>query len=84
MVAHLGVITRKGQVTLPADIRRALNLQEGDTVAFRIEDGEVRVRPEAETRADPKGGVGRVRRMRPGGGQDFGALSGLGDSERAR
>lgn len=52
MSAHLGVITRKGQVTLPADIRRALKLQEGDTVAFRIEDGEVRVRPAAATLAD--------------------------------
>jgi AbrB family looped-hinge helix DNA binding protein len=52
MAAHLGVVTRKGQVTLPADIRRALKLQEGDTVAFRIEDGEVRVRPAKFTLAD--------------------------------
>jgi AbrB family looped-hinge helix DNA binding protein len=52
MAAHLGVITRKGQVTLPADIRRALKLQEGDTVAFRLEDGEVRVRPVRATLAD--------------------------------
>ena len=52
MTAHLGVITRKGQVTLPADIRRALKLQEGDTVAFRLEDGEVRVRPARVTLAD--------------------------------
>ncbi len=52
MAAHLGVVTRKGQVTLPVDIRRALKLQEGDTVAFRIEDGEVRVRPAHFTLAD--------------------------------
>lgn len=52
MAAHLGVITRKGQVTLPADIRRALKLEEGDTVAFRVEDGEVRVRPAKLTLAD--------------------------------
>ncbi|MHB8644957.1 MAG: AbrB/MazE/SpoVT family DNA-binding domain-containing protein [Thermomicrobiales bacterium] len=52
MSAHLGVITRKGQITVPADIRRALQLQEGDTVAFRIEDGEVRVRPAKATLAD--------------------------------
>lgn len=52
MTGHLGIITRKGQVTLPADIRRALKLQEGDTVAFRIEDGEVRVRPAKATLAD--------------------------------
>lgn len=52
MAGHLGIVTRKGQVTLPADIRRALKLQKGDRVAFRIEDGEVRVRPARATLAD--------------------------------
>lgn len=52
MSTYLGVVTRKGQITLPADIRRALKLQEGDTVAFRIEGGEVRVRPAQATLAD--------------------------------
>lgn len=51
MAAHLGIVTRKGQVTLPAEIRRALKLREGDTVAFRLEDGEVRIRPAGGTLA---------------------------------
>ena len=45
MQDHLGVITRKGQVTLPADIRRRLGLKQGDTVAFRLEDGRVVLTP---------------------------------------
>ncbi len=44
----LTVITRKGQITLPAEIRRALNLQKGDKVALSIVDlskNEVVLRP---------------------------------------
>jgi antitoxin PrlF len=39
------VITRKGQVTVPAEIRRELGLKQGDKVAFIIDDGEVRLVP---------------------------------------
>jgi len=38
----LSVITRKGQVTVPAAIRRQLKLERGDKVAFVLADGEVR------------------------------------------
>lgn len=31
------VITRKGQTTIPIEIRRALNLKEGDRIAFVVE-----------------------------------------------
>ena len=41
MQERLSVITRKGQVTLPAEIRRSLDLKQGDTVAFRVEDDHV-------------------------------------------
>jgi antitoxin PrlF len=37
------VVTRKGQVTVPAEIRRALGIKEGDRVAFVMEDDEVRL-----------------------------------------
>lgn len=40
MTEHPSIITRKGQVTIPAEIRRALNLKEGDAVIWR-RDGEV-------------------------------------------
>jgi AbrB family looped-hinge helix DNA binding protein len=39
-----GVMTRKGQVTIPSEIRRALGLREGDRVLFSMEDDEVRIK----------------------------------------
>ena len=38
------VVTRKGQVTVPAEIREALGIVRGDKVAFLLDDGEVRLR----------------------------------------
>jgi len=37
------IVTRKGQVTVPAEIRRELELKEGDKVAFVLDEGEVRL-----------------------------------------
>jgi AbrB family looped-hinge helix DNA binding protein len=37
------VVIRKGQVTVPAEIRRELELKEGDKVAFVLDEGEVRL-----------------------------------------
>ena len=38
-------ITAKGQVTIPAEVRKHLALEKGDTIAFVIEDdGSVRVK----------------------------------------
>jgi antitoxin PrlF len=45
---QLTVITRKGQITVPAAIRRALGLRQGDKVIFSLGDGptaEATVRP---------------------------------------
>jgi AbrB family looped-hinge helix DNA binding protein len=36
-------ITRKGQVTVPAEIRRELGIKQGDKVAFILYEGEVRL-----------------------------------------
>ncbi len=35
-----GVVTRKGQITIPAEVRRTLGLHEGDTVAIVLENGQ--------------------------------------------
>jgi antitoxin PrlF len=43
MNEQLTVVTRKGQVTIPADIRRALGIKEGDKVAFVLEENEVKL-----------------------------------------
>jgi antitoxin PrlF len=43
MNEQLTVVTRKGQVTIPADIRRALGIKEGDKVAFVLENKQVKL-----------------------------------------
>ena len=48
MYEQLSVLTRKGQVTVPAEIRRVLNLKEGDKLIFSLEnraDGQIILRP---------------------------------------
>lgn len=46
MSAFTAVITSKGQLTLPVEIRRAWNLQAGEQVEFVMgRDGRVSVRP---------------------------------------
>ncbi|MCE2465878.1 MAG: type II toxin-antitoxin system PrlF family antitoxin [Dehalococcoidia bacterium] len=38
-------ITQRGQVTIPAEVRRVLGVKPRDKVAFTIFDGEVRLAP---------------------------------------
>ena len=45
MGAYLTKLTRKGQITIPTDIRRALALKQGDNVAVTMEDGHARIDP---------------------------------------
>jgi AbrB family looped-hinge helix DNA binding protein len=45
MSRRLSTVTRKGQVTIPAEIRDALHIREGDTVAWSREGNEVRLSP---------------------------------------
>ena len=45
-------LTGKGQITIPADLRKALGLHAGDKVGFLLENGEVRlVRRESRVEA---------------------------------
>ena len=37
-------VTRKGQVTVPIEIRRALGINEGDHVTFVLDDGGARLK----------------------------------------
>ena len=38
-------MTKRGQVTVPAEVRRLLGLRPRDKVVFRIEDGRVQLAP---------------------------------------
>src|SRR5437870_595887 len=40
MREHLTVVTRKGQITLPAEIRHSLHIKEGDKVAVSLAEGQ--------------------------------------------
>lgn len=46
------VVTRKGQVTIPAPIRDALDIKQGDTVMFQIEGNAVTLKPAHSTLAE--------------------------------
>ena len=41
---YVRVLTSRGQVTIPAEIRKALCLAPRDRVAFKIENGKVQIR----------------------------------------
>ncbi len=45
MAQHLTVLTRKGQITIPAEIRRALDLKEGDKIAVTLDGGRAHLAP---------------------------------------
>jgi len=38
-------VTQRGQVMIPAEVRRLLGAEPGDEVVFRVEDGVIRLTP---------------------------------------
>ena len=48
---HLIVVARKGQVTIPAPIREALHIKEGDTIAVELQGDEAKITPISSTLA---------------------------------
>ena len=43
MSARLTTVTRKGQITIPADVRQALNIHTGDRVAVSVEGDRIQL-----------------------------------------
>lgn len=41
--AHVSTLTEKGQVTIPAELRRALGLEPNDQLVFRIDEDGLRI-----------------------------------------
>lgn len=56
-------VTSKGQVTIPADLRRRLGLKTGDRVYFLVEDGTIRLEPRSY--AERTAGMFKGRLARP-------------------
>jgi antitoxin PrlF len=61
MKEYTTVVTRKGQVTIPVEIRRSLGISEGDRVAFLVEGDAVRIAPSAGVVARTAGILRAVR-----------------------
>jgi AbrB family looped-hinge helix DNA binding protein len=69
---------RRGQITIPRDLRRYLGINEGDTIALIPKDGQAILRPVTGTLLDLRGSVP------VDGKQDFEEIRQQVISERAR
>jgi antitoxin PrlF len=70
-------ITQRGQVTIPAEVRRRLGLGPRDKVAFEIEDDKVRLVPVTFTLESAYGSVEPTHRP-----EDFEAIARSARAER--
>ena len=57
MTELVTTMTQRGQITVPAEVRRMLGLKPHDKVAFAIDAGDVRLVPVAFTAASAYGSV---------------------------
>ncbi len=57
-------VTSKGQITIPAEIRRALSVEPGDRVSFSLEDGIVHIE-KGTNYAERTAGMFKGRRAGP-------------------
>jgi AbrB family looped-hinge helix DNA binding protein len=64
-------LTRKCQVTIPRDIRRALRIEPGALVHFALEDGRAVLRAAPESHTVSLRGMGRDVWARLGGADRF-------------
>ncbi len=69
IVEYVRTVTSKGQVTIPAEIRRLLEMEPGDRVVFRVTEDRVELQTVAMSLEDTFGAV--PPRSRP---EDFASL----------
>ncbi|HEV8634715.1 MAG TPA: AbrB/MazE/SpoVT family DNA-binding domain-containing protein [Chloroflexota bacterium] len=60
--SYTSSVSPKGQITLPAEIRRELGLKPRDRVEIVLEDGMAKVRPRRSRLLEFYGAAGRLRR----------------------
>ncbi|HYI25084.1 MAG TPA: AbrB/MazE/SpoVT family DNA-binding domain-containing protein [Thermomicrobiales bacterium] len=65
MVVSNTTITRKGQVTIPADVRRELGLQEGDQLSVERQGDTVVLRRATSVAQRTAGALAHYRKSRP-------------------
>jgi AbrB family looped-hinge helix DNA binding protein len=61
-------VGRRGQITLPREVRRRIKVDEGDQIAFIIEGDQVIIKPLTQSLLDLRGSV------EVSGEQDFDAI----------
>ena len=44
-MTYCGTLTSKGQITIPAEVRKRLGLHEGDKVEFQVDESGTTIRP---------------------------------------
>ena len=76
---HIRAVTAKGQVTIPAEVRRLLGVRPHDRVVFRVTDGKVELQPASMSLESTFGAV--TPRTRP---EDFKELRDTAIEEHAR
>ncbi len=75
----LGTITQRGQVTVPAEVRRILGVKPRDKITFTIENGRVCLLPAKFTLKSAYGSVKPLRRP-----EDFKKIIREGMDEHSR
>jgi antitoxin PrlF len=79
MRSVVSTISTKGQVTIPAEIRRHLGVGDHDQVAFVIENNQVRLQPVEFTLASAYGSVEPTSHP-----EDFETVTSKAKEERAK
>lgn len=78
MREYVTTVTQRGQVTIPAEVRRLLNAKPYSKIAFRVEDSTVTIMPVEFTLEETFGSVTPLQRP-----EDFEELSRLAKDEKA-
>jgi antitoxin PrlF len=61
-------VGRRGQITLPKEVRRQIHVEEGDQIAFILDGEQVLIKPITQTLLDLRGSIP------VSGEQDFDAI----------
>ncbi|MGH2617682.1 MAG: AbrB/MazE/SpoVT family DNA-binding domain-containing protein [Thermomicrobiales bacterium] len=77
MREYVTTITQRGQVTIPAEVRRLLGVKPRDKIAFRVDGSAVRLMPVEFTLEETFGSVTPIQRP-----EDFAELSRAAKEEK--